>query len=150
MIVYDLSCDSGHRFEGWFGSGTEFERQRDTGLLFCPTCGSDVVAKAPMAPAVPSKRARDVAPVKPAMPPELHAKLKEAVTAIAAAQVKALKTSTWVGTALTSETRAMHYGEKDEAPIHGRASPEEAKALAEEGIGVMPLLVPFTPPEELN
>ena len=27
MIVYDLSCDQGHRFEGWFGSSDDFAEQ---------------------------------------------------------------------------------------------------------------------------
>ena len=55
MIVYDLSCDEGHRFEGWFGSSEDYTEQREQGLVACPQCGSDAVGKAPMAPAVPRK-----------------------------------------------------------------------------------------------
>ncbi|PKP89585.1 MAG: DUF1178 domain-containing protein, partial [Alphaproteobacteria bacterium HGW-Alphaproteobacteria-15] len=40
MIVFDLSCADGHRFEGWFGSSTDFEEQCARGLLTCPACGS--------------------------------------------------------------------------------------------------------------
>ena len=41
-------------------------------------------------------------------------------------------------------------GEKDEAPIHGQASVEEAKALVDEGVQVAPLPFPIAPPEDLN
>jgi hypothetical protein len=44
----------------------------------------------------------------------------------------------------------MHYGEKDAAPIHGQATPEEAKALFEEGVEIAPILFPLAPPKDLN
>ncbi|NBC88868.1 MAG: DUF1178 family protein, partial [Alphaproteobacteria bacterium] len=40
MIVFDLHCDAGHRFEGWFGSSSDFDSQRNRGLIACPECGS--------------------------------------------------------------------------------------------------------------
>ena len=55
MIVFDLSCHEGHRFEGWFASSTDYAEQQARGLLACPSCGSAEVSKAPMAPAVPAK-----------------------------------------------------------------------------------------------
>jgi len=44
----------------------------------------------------------------------------------------------------------MHYGDKEPAPIHGQASPQDAKALVEEGVEIMPLLIPVAPPDEIN
>jgi hypothetical protein len=156
MIVFDLSCAEGHRFEGWFGSSADYEGQRDGGLLACPLCGSDEVAKAPMAPAVPAKgntrpetlpAAAASAPQQPLsntpLPPQVLA-------ALAKAQAEALKNSTWVGDKFAEETRKMHYGERDEAPIHGQASLAEAKALIEEGVPVAPLPFPVAPPDKLN
>ena len=65
MIVFDLSCEDGHRFEAWFRSSSAFEDQSGKGLLMCPHCGSGAVTKAPMAPAVPAKgNARPAAPAK--------------------------------------------------------------------------------------
>lgn len=161
MIVFDLSCDQGHRFEGWFGSSTDFESQRDSGLLTCPQCGSRDVAKAPMAPAVPKKgNQRPQHPVAnhagPAhapqgmanmpMPPEVQ----EALARLAEAQARSLANSTWVGRRFADDARAMHYGERDPEPIHGEASPAEAQQLLEEGIAVAPLPFPVAPPDELN
>jgi hypothetical protein len=55
-----------------------------------------------------------------------------------------------VGHKFADETRKMHYGERDEALIHGQATLAEAKALIEEGVPVAPLPFPVAPPEKLN
>lgn len=160
MIVFDLACTDGHRFEGWFGSSADYEDQRARGLLACPVCGGSEVSKAPMAPAVPAKgnsvrgnagtgtvppeAARPMANTP--MPPEMQ----KALAALAKAQANALKNSTWVGDKFADETRKMHYGERDEAPIHGQASLAEAKALIEEGVPVAALPFPVAPPDKLN
>jgi hypothetical protein len=159
MIVYDLACKGGHRFEGWFGSSGDFEDQRARGLLCCPSCGTSDVSKAPMAPAVPAKgnSRQEVLPPE-SRPPDARAlsntpmtpEVQKALAALARVQAEALKHSTWVGDKFAEETRKMHYGERDEAPIHGQASLAEAKALIEEGVPVAPLPFPVAPPEKLN
>ena len=152
MIVFDLSCDNGHRFEGWFGSSDDYAGQHARSLVSCPQCGSGAVAKAPMAPAVPRKgNNQPSAParqpmVRGPMPPELA----EALGKLAEAQARALKDSRWVGDAFAEQTRAMHYGDRDAETIHGQASFEEAQALFEEGIPVAPLPFAVAPPDELN
>lgn len=156
MIVFDLHCSGGHRFEGWFGSSSDYEEQKARGLVTCPECGSHEVGKAPMAPAVPAKgnTRTETVPVTAGstpvsntpMPPEV----RKAMEALAKAQAEALKKSTWVGDKFAEQSRAMHYGERDEAPIHGQASLEEAKALIEEGVPVAPLPFPVAPPDKLN
>ncbi|QZH74696.1 MAG: DUF1178 family protein [Erythrobacter sp.] len=162
MIVFDLSCANGHRFEGWFGSSGDFASQRESGKLLCPQCGSANVAKAPMAPAVGKKGNQRVArpragageaPSAPGkaltnapMPPEVAQALEQ----LAQAQAKALKDSKWVGKDFANQSRAMHYGEQDHAPIHGEASAQEARELLEEGVPVAPLPFPFAPPDKLN
>ena len=148
MIVYDLACAEGHRFEGWFASSTAFDEQQARSLVACPHCGSLEVDKAPMAPAVPAKgnSRSDRQSVTGTLPPEVA----KAMQALAEAQAKALKGSTWVGGRFADESRAMHYGERDHATIHGQATREEAVALADEGIAVAPLPFPVAPPDELN
>ena len=139
MIVFDLSCPSAHVFEAWFGSSADYEDQRARGLVSCPLCGSAKIAKAPMAPAVRGSREGQGAPDP-----------KRLLAALAAAQAKALEGSTWVGKRFTDEARAMHLGEADHRPIHGQASPEQAKALAAEGVPLAPLPLPVVPPDEAN
>ena len=154
MIVFDLSCDAGHRFEGWFGSSRDFAGQQKRGLVTCPACGSALVGKAPMAPAVARKGNRPLAEpqsekqamTRGPMPPEVA----EALHKLAEAQSRALKASKWVGDAFAEQSRAMHYGERDPETIHGQATPDEAVALFEEGVPVAPLPFPVAPPEDLN
>lgn len=156
MIVFDLHCELGHRFEGWFGSSSDFEDQHARGLVSCPECGTDSVSKAPMAPAVPAKgnTRPDVAAARrdaqPVTNTPLSPEVQKAMHALAKAQEQALRNSTWVGDKFAEQSRAMHYGERDEAPIHGQASLEEAKALIDEGVPVAPLPFPVAPPEKLN
>ena len=155
MIVYDLCCEAGHRFEGWFASSTDYSGQRERGFVTCPQCGSAAVEKAPMAPSVPRKgsqqqpapsgderRAVASAPLKP----EVALALKK----LGEAQKRLLKDSTWVGDAFAENSRAMHYGEQEAKPIHGKATIKEAQSLLEEGIQVAPLPLPVAPPDELN
>ncbi|WP_296716465.1 DUF1178 family protein [Erythrobacter sp.] len=157
MIVFDLACADGHRFEGWFGSSADFADQQARGLVACPHCGSAEVSKAPMAPAVPAKgnSRPERAPAEQAPSQQLanvpmSPEVKKALGALAKAQADALKNSTWVGDKFADETRKMHYGERDEAPIHGQASLAEAKALIDEGVPVAPLPFPVAAPEKLN
>ncbi len=163
MIVFDLHCEHGHRFEGWFGSSADYEDQRERGLVACPECETRRVSKAPMAPAVPAKgntrpETRQPAPPQavakaeeaPISNREMPAEVQQALQKLAEAQAKALKKSTYVGSDFAKQSREMHYGERDEAPIHGQASPEEAKALVDEGVPVAPLPFPVAPPEKLN
>lgn len=155
MIVYDLCCVGGHGFEGWFASSTDFDNQQESGLLRCPVCDTAEVTKAPMAPAVASrKEAEPKLASSPANVPvaniPLPPQLQEAFRQIARAQAKALEKSEWVGARFAEEVRAQHYGEKEEAPVHGKASADEALALTEEGIAIAPLLVPVIEPDELN
>ncbi len=50
MKVFNLACDAGHGFEGWFASGDAFDQQSKRRLIACPLCGSSAVRKMPSAP----------------------------------------------------------------------------------------------------
>lgn len=133
MIVFDLECrDGGETFEAWFRSNADYEQQRDARLVQCPFCQSANVGKAPMAPRVPRKGSDNP-----------FAKL-------AAIQNELLKNSRWVGDEFTETARAMHAGELKPALVHGSATLEQAKSLADDGVPVAPLPLPVTPPREVN
>jgi hypothetical protein len=140
VIVFDLRCGTGHVFEAWFANGAAYDDQRAAGQVACPLCGDGAIEKAAMAPAVPAKGN--------AGPPP--AAVKAFMAKLAAEQAKALKDSTWVGSAFPAKARAMHAGEAAHATIHGQATLAEAKALVEEGVPVAPLPLPVVPPESKN
>ena len=166
MIVFDLTCANGHRFEGWFGSSDEFAAQKESGMLDCPECGSAEIVKAPMSPAVgkkgnqqSGKQSGPLVPVEEVAQPQadkglsndpMPPEVTKALGKLAEAQAKALKNSTWVGKDFAEQSRAMHYGEREHASIHGEASAQEARDLLDEGVAVAPLPFPVAPPEKLN
>lgn len=64
------------------------------------------------------------------------------LAAAAAVQKTLLANSESVGDRFADEARAIHLGEADARPIHGRATPEQAQSLAEEGVAIAPLPFP--------
>jgi hypothetical protein len=133
MIVFDLQCrDGGETFEAWFRSSTDYEEQRGAGLVQCPVCQSANVEKAPMAPRVPRKGSDN------------------AFARLAVVQAELLKNSRWVGDEFVDTARAMHCGEIEPEQVHGNATLEQAKSLADDGIPVAPLPLPVTPPSQMN
>ena len=141
MIVFDLRCGAGHVFEGWFGSGADYEAQRAKGLVSCPICGAAEVEKAPMAP----RLAAGTNAEEPS-PQAMKAMLAE----MAGLQKKLLEKSDTVGDRFPDEARAIHLGEAEARAIHGRATRQDAADLIEDGIPVSPLLFPVEEPGEQN
>ncbi len=134
MIVYDLKCEeSGDRFEAWFGSSADFEDQLARGLVECPVCGSKRIAKAPMAPRLARRAGANVA-----------------VEALAREQAEMLRGSEWVGNQFAERARAMHLGDEEVRAIHGEATAAEAQNLVDEGVSLVPLLLPVLPPAQVN
>jgi hypothetical protein len=147
MIRYALKCAEGHSFESWFQSADAYEALAGSNLVSCVVCGGTEVTKALMAPRV---SAVEGAPAEPAAPPErpLSAPSHPAEQMLRALRDHLKKNSTYVGGRFAQEARAMHLGEADERPIHGEASPAEAKALIDEGVPIAPL--PILPPDKTN
>ncbi len=135
MIVFDLHCGHGHSFEGWFASGDEFLRQQGASMVRCPVCDDAAVERLPSAKVRVRKHGGEPAsrapqPPAPPMqdavagfPPDLVAKLREVV-----------RNTEDVGERFAEEARKIHYEETPARPIRGRASPDDAQALTEEGI----------------
>ncbi len=157
MKVLDLQCGQGHDFEGWFGSEDDYLGQRARGLLTCPVCGMADVSKLPSAPRLNLGSARGDRASAPATdratalldgPAGSASAVAPALTAEQAAWWRAARA--WVGRAenvgprFADEARRIHHGEAAERSIRGQATPDEAHALREEGIGVLPLPAALT------
>ena len=56
MIKFTLACEREHEFDSWFPDNASYEEQARRGFVVCPECNSHRVAKAPMAPAVLTRR----------------------------------------------------------------------------------------------
>ncbi len=135
MIVFNLNCDKGHGFEGWFQNSTAFEEQSGTGKLLCPICDSRKIEKAPMAPAVKGAKKSGLSSSEEAKQArQFMTKLRKIVT----------ENADYVGPKFAEEARKIHYGEAEDRHIYGEATLDEAKELVEEGVEVAPL------PPDLN
>jgi len=58
----------------------------------------------------------------------------------------------YVGERFPDEARAIHDGDAEDRPIWGEATPEQAQAMADDGLPVAPLPAEIapTPPKKLN
>lgn len=139
MIKYNLICRHDHDFEAWFSSSSDYDAQRKKRLVHCPHCGSAKIEKAIMAPNVSTSRKKEA----------IVSKRKEAMAMMNKAAQTIRKEieekCDYVGERFADEARAIHYGEKEERPIYGQASPKEAAELQEEGVGIAPLPDVLTP-----
>ena len=153
MIVFDIQCGDGHRFEGWFASSADYESQRERRILACPVCGSEAVGKVPSA----TRLNMGAAPVDlpQAQNAPRQAKGNPPGDAIALAQVmysrmldELLTKSEDMGSKFPEEARRIHYKEAPAREIRGVASQEEHDALVDEGIPVA--RIPIPPRNQLN
>lgn len=142
MIVFDLVCGSGHRFEGWFGSSDEFASQCERGLLSCPNCGASRVERVPSATRFNAGAQERVPAAAP--DPQLQGKDPMALAQILYARMvdEMLAKSEDVGPAFPEEARRIHYQEAPARAIRGEATSEEHAELLEEGIAVLRIAVP--------
>jgi hypothetical protein len=146
MKVLDLQCAHRHAFEGWFASEEDFQSQLARGLVACPICEDTAIAKMLSAPRLNLGAAAPGA--------------SAAVEPLAAGNslqrewlkmVRHLMAHTEdVGERFAEVARQMHYGEAGDRNIRGKATPQETEALLEEGIAVMPLLLPDALKETLQ
>ncbi len=147
MIVYDLHCDAGHEFEGWFSGAEDYAEQQAQGMLSCPVCNSADVRKLPTASHIKTQLSTSPAVNLPAEAAEkrlsqlrLREKLQRYLT----------ENFTDVGTAFPEEARKIHYGEAEARNIRGTASNEEYHGLREEGVEVHRLPAALLDKEKLN
>lgn len=178
MIQYALKCADGHTFDSWFQSASAFDKLAATGLVSCAVCGNGSVEKAIMTPRVrpgrkavsgrgePEAKSQNTAPpsgqaegtIKMQQPEQakqsssmtgaLSNPSNEAEKALADMRRKVEDNSDYVGKDFVAEARAMHEGDAPGRAIHGEARLDEAKALIEDGVPVLPL--PFMPNRKTN
>lgn len=165
--MFDLQCDQGHLFEGWFSSLNDYDAQQARGLLTCPVCHSVHIQKMLSAPhlnlthPMGSGRAllandgpqqsmhRDAQnPNQLQEIPNSHLANQTAMTTAEMIKIQAkmmlrmremVQATENVGVRFAQEARAIHEGESPERAIRGLTTPDERQALAEDGIMVVTL-----------
>lgn len=147
MIIYDLNCDAGHHFEGWFGRPADYVEQKRKGILSCPICSSTNVKKIPTASHVKTQLTVSASEDEATKPSGQQVVSTHAMQALHRYIDKHFAD---VGAQFPEEARKIHYGEAEERSICGVASNEEVKELHEEGIEVHRLPPKPVEKEKLN
>ena len=132
MIVYNLTCDNRHAFEGWFASQTAFETQHQGGKVECPVCASTMVTRLPSASYVNTSASKQQETVHPVA---AGAGLSAQVRARVLEYIRA--NSDDVGAEFAEQARKIFYAEAPQRNIRGVASTEQVMELREEGIEVL-------------
>ena len=142
MKVYNLKCQYGHSFEGWFRSNDEFLVQSDKGILSCPVCDDNVVTRLPSAAHIQAQKTSTSFGLKESsntaknsvFQSEVNRKLLEVAKHI-------LENAENVGSQFAKEARKIHRKEAEERSIYGTVTTEESKELRDEGIEIFSIPV---------
>jgi len=126
MIIFDLECERGHKFEGWFKDLSAFEEQREKKLVSCPFCGSTDTRRLPSAINVMKTESRSKKEEKPVeiSPLKYLSMIHDYIE----------KNFENVGERFAEVALKIHYGEEERRNIRGTTTPEEEDTLREEGV----------------
>ncbi len=125
MIVFDLQCVNGHRFEGWFKDSQMYEEQNTGGLITCPVCNDTEVIRVPTTFGI---RSSSQGTEKTADSPEALAEIGRKVADYVHHNFED------VGCNFAKEALKIHYGASEPRSIRGVSTDREEKMLQEEGV----------------
>ncbi len=138
--VFNLQCEFGHLFEGWFKSHDDYNAQQENEHLSCPICNSKNIEKLLSAPHLNVKHslATNEANKDINQNSAMTEKRLENIQASIIKNIrKLIKRTENVGMLFAEEARRIHRRETKERPIRGVVTVEEQNSLIEEGIEVL-------------
>ena len=151
MVIYDLVCQYGHEFEGWFRNAEELVSQQESKILTCPFCNTESVTKKVTASKIARKSNSSQALQSAAtnvgsslsnetdgvdMSAERFGKLQRMLGKVHDYVDKNFED---VGNRFAEEALSIHNGEKESANIRGTATQSEINDLEMEGVVALPL-----------
>ena len=148
MKVFNLQCEHGHGFEGWFGSEEDYRSQTERGLLTCPVCETCTIQRLPSAPRLSLGASAEAPPLAAGAAPAggepwtatpEHRKVQELWMQ---AVRHVLANTEDVGSRFAEEARRIHYGEVEHRNIRGQSTADEMRSLNDEGVEVFSMPMP--------
>ena len=133
MIIYDLKCEKGHTFEGWFKDQQTWTLQNSQKLVSCPVCSSTNIEMVPFSITIMGKdsRAANKIQEKEISPAGTLRMLHQYID----------KHFEDVGDKFAEIALKIHYGDEEKRNIKGTSTPQEEDNLKEEGVQF--IKVPF-------
>jgi hypothetical protein len=156
MVIYDLICEYGHEFEGWFKSADDLKAQVDSELLLCPFCDTSEVTKKLTAAklARKSNRSSSVKDVSSqevvSGNPQSSAKFAKLQQMLSQVHDYIDKNFEDVGNRFSDEAIKMHNGEVETTNIRGTATRNQLREMQEEGVEAVPLPPKPIDPKKVN
>ncbi len=134
MIIYDLKCRDGHKFEGWFKDREAFEAQKLQQIIACPVCGNTEATLIPSSVAIMGRDNRSTAmkPETGTPPQKVLREFREYIR----------KNFDNVGDKFAEVALRIHHGEEDGRNIRGTTTGDEEETLREEGVQFIKLSLP--------
>lgn len=133
MICFQLKCYNGHVFDSWFRDSQSYDQQQQMNLVVCPTCGICDVSKAITAPNIIKDRADQKQEKKSEPLIDADLQMKELVRNVDRYVATNFEN---VGDKFAAEARKIHEGEIKGHGIYGKASPQDAQDLIDDGIDI--------------
>lgn len=150
MVIYELLCEAGHHFEGWFKDAKSFESQNKRGLVQCSFCGIDRVHRVPSGCHVGGIVAQSVEQKPlPALQKEVLTRVDsrkspetvgvDPVLFLKAMQKHVKENYKDVGDQFADLAIQMQKGKTANESIYGTATPDDRERLDDEGVSYIPL-----------
>ena len=134
MIIFDLKCANGHKFDGWFKDRQAFIEQNLQKLVACPVCNSSSVDIVPSSVTIMGKDSRDAG--------KLEGKENSPLKALQALHQYIDKNFEDVGNQFAEVALKINFGEEEKRNIKGTTTPQEDDNLREEGVQFIKVPIP--------
>jgi hypothetical protein len=134
VIIYDLQCRDGHKFEGWFKDRGAFEKQKESALIACPVCGNTEAAIMPSSVAIMGRDGHSSGeePAARVSPLKILREMQDYIH----------KNFDDVGEKFAEVALRIHHGEEDRRNIHGTTTQSEEETLRDEGVPFIKVPLP--------
>ena len=126
MIIYDLKCEKGHTFEGWFKDQQTWTLQNSQKLVSCPVCSSSNIEMIPSSITIMGKDSRAAG--------KLQGKEISEAKALRMLHQYIDNNFEDVGNKFAEIALKIHYGDEEKRNIKGTSTPQEEENLKEEGV----------------
>lgn len=131
VIIYDIKCENGHTFEGWFKDRQAWVEQNAGRLVCCPVCNSSSVEIAPSSLTIMGKDSK---------PPGTRTFPGGRCFSRCAATLKTAFED--VGNKFAEVALKIHTRAMKERNIKGTTTPREETVLKEEGVSFIKISLP--------
>jgi hypothetical protein len=134
VIIYDIKCENGHKFEGWFKDRQAWIDQNSQRLISCPVCNSSQVEIIPSSITIMGKESRKTnnIPAKELSPANAMQMLHRFIE----------NNFEDVGNKFAEVALKIHCGDEKKRNIKGTTTLQEEDSLKEEGVQFIKIPIP--------